>query len=406
MTERILCVDDDPNVLQAYQRALRKRFVIEPALGGEEGLQAVTQQGPYAVVVADMRMPDMNGVEFLAQVKRLAPDTVRMMLTGNADQQTALEAVNEGHIFRFLTKPCASETFAKALEAGIEQHRLITAERELLAHTLRGSIKVLTDVLALVNPAAFGRASRVQRLVGALCRQLKPDSPWLIEIAAMLSQVGLVAVPEETLAKLYQRKPLSEAEAKALRAHPEIGRALLEQIPRLDTVAQIVAHQDALYQNPGGAAGQPEGEAIPLGSRILKLALDWDELTGGGMSHDLALAEIHDRQGWYDPRVVAALRDVLHIEVVHVVRRVRVHELFDGAILADDVRSIKGTLLCAKGQEVTASMRVRLRNYVVNVGIQTPIKIFVPVEMAHDAPAEAPEAELAEVVSDSAGRAP
>ena len=107
MTTRILCVDDDSNILLGYQRALRKQFQIEVALGGEEGLAAVRNQGPYAVIVADMRMPGMDGVELLAKVREIAPDTVRMMLTGNADQQTALEAVNQGHIFRFMTKPCA-----------------------------------------------------------------------------------------------------------------------------------------------------------------------------------------------------------------------------------------------------------------------------------------------------------
>ena len=108
MTTRVLCVDDDSNILLGYQRALRKQFQIEVALGGAEGLAAVRNRGPYAVIVADMRMPDMNGVELLAQVREIAPDTVRMMLTGNADQQTALVAVNQGHIFRFMTKPCAA----------------------------------------------------------------------------------------------------------------------------------------------------------------------------------------------------------------------------------------------------------------------------------------------------------
>jgi DNA-binding NtrC family response regulator len=153
MSDRILLVDDDANILQGYQRALRKQFVLEPALSGEEGLEAVRAQGPYAVVVADMQMPGMNGVEFLARVKEIAPDTVRMMLTGNADQQTALEAVNEGHIFRFLTKPCSPDLLAKMLGAGLKQYGLVMSERDLLAKTLRGSIQVLTDVLGLVNPA-------------------------------------------------------------------------------------------------------------------------------------------------------------------------------------------------------------------------------------------------------------
>ena len=393
MNERILCVDDDPNILQAYQRSLRRQFSIEPALGGEEALAAVTNQGPYAVVVSDMRMPGMDGVELLSKVRQLAPDTVRMMLTGNADQQTATHAVNEGHIFRFLNKPCPPEDFAKALRAAIEQHRLITAEREILTKTLAGSIKVLSDVLGLVNPAAFGRASRVHRLVGQLCRQLSAEKGWLIEIAALLSQIGCVAVPEETLSRVYKRQDISQAEARVFLSHPATGRDLLTRIPRLEEAAEIVAYQEKLYDGKGFPEDDLRGDQLPLGSRILKVALDWDMLVVSGMSEDMAMAQINDRQGWYDPAVVEGLRGALNIQDVHVLRRVRVHEMVDGAVLADDVRSIHGTLLCARGQEVNPSMRARLKSYLTNVGVQGPIKILVSADEAWRFPESGMEAE-------------
>src|SRR5262245_28427095 len=104
MSERILCVDDEPNVLAGYQRQLRKHYDIEIAQGGEQGLAAIQEKGPYAVIVSDMRMPGMNGAQFLARAKELAPHSVRMLLTGYSDQKAAISAVNDGHIFRFLTK--------------------------------------------------------------------------------------------------------------------------------------------------------------------------------------------------------------------------------------------------------------------------------------------------------------
>ncbi len=388
MTQRILCVDDDPNVLRAYRRTLRKQFQLDCAEGPEEALEAVTQHGPYAVVVSDMRMPGMNGVELLAEVRRRSPQTVRMMLTGNADLDTALGAVNEGHIFRFLTKPCPPEAFAKALEAGLEQYRLITAEKELLSKTLSGSIKVLTDVLSLVNPAAFGRASRVRRLVGQLCRQLGVEQGWMIEIAAMLSQLGCVAVPGEILERIYRGEPLSHDEAEAFASHPALARELIQKIPRLDRAAEIVAYQEKRFDGGGLPADDLAGESIPLGSRILKLALDFDALTTAGNSREMALAQLNDRQGWYDPAVLAALAAVLEITEVYVIRTAHASELRDGMILADDVRSFHGTLLCAKGQEVTTSMCARLKHYVANVGLQAPIRVLVPKEDADRVHAE------------------
>ena len=220
MNERILCVDDEPCVLQAYQRALRKQFIIEVRTGGIEALNAIARNGPYAVIVADMRMPGMNGIELLVKAGEIAPDTVRMMLTGNADQQTALDAVNQGHIFRFMIKPCPPHVFAKSLEAGIAQYRLVTAEHELLSQTLSGSIKVMTDVLGLVNPAAFGRSSRVHRLVRQLCQAMGLRRAWLIEIAAMLSQIGCVAIQETTLSKAFKGEELSADEEKTFADAP------------------------------------------------------------------------------------------------------------------------------------------------------------------------------------------
>jgi DNA-binding NtrC family response regulator len=139
MTENILFVDDEPAVLESYKRMLHREFRVDIATGGEKGLEAIQTAGPYAVVVSDMRMPGMNGAQFLAHVRSSAPDTVRMLLTGYTDLDAAIQAVNEGNIFRFLTKPCEKTILAKSLTSGLVQYRLITAERDLLENTLMGA---------------------------------------------------------------------------------------------------------------------------------------------------------------------------------------------------------------------------------------------------------------------------
>ena len=116
MTEKILLVDDEPAVLMGYERLLRKEFQVSTVVGGSAGLVLLKHQGPFAVVVSDMRMPGMNGIEFLLQVQHTSPDTIRVMLTGDSDLQTAIDAVNQGKIFRFLSKPCDKETLVKTLK--------------------------------------------------------------------------------------------------------------------------------------------------------------------------------------------------------------------------------------------------------------------------------------------------
>jgi YesN/AraC family two-component response regulator len=122
MGNKILFVDDESNILDAYKRQLKKQFLIETALSAEEGLNAITNHGPYAVVVSDLRMPGMDGNQFLTRVKEVAPRSVRMMLTGYADFKTAMEAINSGNIYRLLTKPCAKNILTEALNAGVEQY--------------------------------------------------------------------------------------------------------------------------------------------------------------------------------------------------------------------------------------------------------------------------------------------
>jgi response regulator RpfG family c-di-GMP phosphodiesterase len=382
MSNRILCVDDDPNILQAYQRTLRKQFQLETVLGAEAALMAVAQHGPYAIVVADMRMPGMNGVELLSRIKTTAPDTVRMMLTGNSDQQTALEAVNEGEIFRFLNKPCPPETLAKALQAGLRQYQLVTAERELLSKTLSGSVKLLTDMLGLMNAAASGRASRVHRTARELCEQLQVAPSWPVELAAMLCQIGCATISSDTLVKIYRGETVGDRDLATYQEHPRIGAELLSNIPRLEPVAEIVGYQEKLFDGQGLPADYRRGELIPQGSRILKVALDWDSLLLSGLSPEIAMADLVSRNGSYDPAVVRALQSLQQIETAHTVRVVRVNDLVDGMVLAEDVRSIRQTLLCTKGQEVTAAVRLRLKNYMVNVGLAGPVKVFVPHGLA------------------------
>lgn len=376
MEEKILFVDDDPNILSAYQRQLRKQFTVDTALGGDLGLTAIANHGPYSVIVADMGMPGMNGIQFLSKVKEIAPDSVRIMLTGNADQQTAMNAINEGNIFRFLTKPCQPEVITKVLTAGIEQYRLITAEKELLEKTLNGSVKVLTDVLALVNPTAFGRTSRIHNLVQTITAELKTEKPWQIELAAMLSQIGCITMSEETLAKVYRGDNLTEQELQTFQRHPQIGSSLIASIPRLEKVAEIIACQELRFYSSVTPLGTKSGTDIPLGARILKLIIDFDSLVTTGMNNAQALEAIQKRQGWYDQTIVEALKKIIVAEKGYEVKYVKTHELTTQMILAEDIKTSTGTLYAAQGSRITFLVRIRLINLAQAKSIKEPIKVF------------------------------
>jgi response regulator RpfG family c-di-GMP phosphodiesterase len=377
MTDKILFVDDDPNVLASLKRALRKAFRVDTAQGGEEGLVLLGLPEPYAVVVSDLRMPGMGGVRFLAEAQQVAPDTVRIMLTGHSELDTALAAINEGRIFRFLTKPCAPEDLAAAITAGIAQFRLVAGERELLQKTLNGSIKVLTDVISLVSPAAFGRASRVRALTRELSEQLTGQADWQIQLAAMLSQLGCVGLAEETLDKVYHGEPLSSPEQGAFLEHPRVGAELLANIPRLEGVAAIIRYQEKRFDGTGVPQDGVHGADLPLGARILKVALDFDSLVAAGAGSAKACADLRQRHGWYDGSVLEALTHVLRDEIGQDVQHVTVAKLGPDMVLAQDVYSTTGLLLIPQGQEITPLVRLRLANIAAKGGLVEPLRVII-----------------------------
>jgi response regulator RpfG family c-di-GMP phosphodiesterase len=345
MNEKILCVDDEQNILDGFQRHLRRQFTLVTRNSGAEALQAIPAEGPFAVIMSDMQMPGMDGVTFLARAKEVAPNSVRIMLTGNADQMTAMAAVNEGRIFRFLTKPCPPEVLLKALEAAVEQHRLITAEKELLESTLKGCIQVLTEMLAMASPVAMSRTMRIKHYVAQISAALNLGTIWQLELAAMLSQIGCLAIPMDILRKLERPDAtLSADETAMLRKAPRIARDLIAAIPRLQIVAEIVAHQNHSFSET--LATKDLDRAVVMGASILKAAIDLDVMAHKASSFEQAVAIMERKSrtpGEYNPAVIAALPKVTAITGQGQKTTVPVSALTDGMVLADDIQpSVNG----------------------------------------------------------------
>lgn len=375
-TDKVLFVDDDPKILKGIERQFEDTLDIQTAEGPIEGLRVVKEEGPFAVVFSDMRMPGMSGIEFLSKVQEIHSDTVRLMLTGFADLETTIDAINRGQIFRFLSKPCDNNVIKNAIEEGLRQYRLVRSEKELVEGTLMGSVKVLSEVLSLVNPAAFGRASRVKRIATAIADNMKCENIWELKIAAMLCEIGCVTLSEAVLEKLASRENLTSEELDAFKRHPEVGRSLLTNIPRLENVAEMVAYQEKLFDGKGYPFDRVKGDEIPLGARILKVALDFDIQDNLASDPFEAFANMQSKVGFYDPVVLECLENVLDKLSSLEKRSIVTEELAEGMILASDVAGQNKQLLVATGQEITGSVLKFLMNYAENNKIQEPIEVF------------------------------
>ena len=375
MSEQVLFVDDEQNVLGAIQRTLHRHVEVQTASSAGEALKLLEQSGPFALVVSDMRMPVMNGAQFLAQVREKHPDTVRMILSGQSDLQATIAAVNDGHIYRFLSKPCAAPQLLAAVSDGITQHRLLTAEKVLLEQTLSGSVRMLIEILGLVAPAASSRASRLQRYTIELAAALGLEQRWQWGLAAFVSQIGCVALPKEILQKIEAEQALSDEERRLYDGHPEIAGRLLAAIPRLDDVAAIV----------GGQFNMPELAEKPdqiglwdvrsVGQLLLRTSIELDRQLMRGAHRDAAIETLRTSKLGFPASVIHALRILTVVKEATVVRQIRLLDLAPGMVLDEDLFSTKGIRLVPAGLEVTRTVIVRLMSIAGGVGVTEPFRV-------------------------------
>jgi response regulator RpfG family c-di-GMP phosphodiesterase len=376
---KVLLVDDEPRVIETLAQLLRREFDVRTASVPQDALRTLNEISDLAVVVSDMRMPGMDGATFLHEIMVRRPDVARILLTGEAGREGAIRAVNEGQILRFLTKPCPVEDLKKAIDAGVVQHRLIHAERAVLLETLMGSIKALMEVLAVANPVAFGRAERIRKIAARCAERFNCTDYWQLEAAALLSQLGYITVPESTLEKMYAGQPLTRDERQKVDSVPDVASALLEHIPRLEPVIQIVA---ALKWNDAQIARLGDG-TIGLAARILGAVLEYEALIAAGKSRDEIFAELHQKSARYGERLIMQLDDCIgHKQAATISRtpderEMLLGEVSPGARLLSEIRLANGTLLVPVNFEVTKTLLDRLSNIHPDL-MKKPVRVAIP----------------------------
>lgn len=369
MSDKVLFVDDEANVLSAITRQLRKKFDVHTGLGGEAALQVLKSEGPFAVVVSDMRMPGMDGVQFLQKVMESYPDSVRIMLTGNADQGTAVNAINSGSIFSFHNKPCPPNELEKAVDAGIRHHHLIAAERTLLERTLAGSVKLLVDILSILDPGAFGKSATLQERSRAIAKTLGLTNTWELNIAVMMSTIGQIALPAEITTKMQEGRELSESEQALVERVPETGRNLIANIPRLEKIGEIIYYQAKGFDGSGFPDDEVSGEDILVEARILRALNDLAKAETLEGATEAAFTKLETYASQYDPAVLDAVRSEILGESGDASDNasskpfeVATHLLRPGDRLTSDIKTVDGTLLLAAGTEISQMEIERIRN--------------------------------------------
>lgn len=367
MAEKVLLVETAANPMGKLRDELARRYELTAVVGVDEGISVAKTAGPFAVALADYKMPKKDGLFLFQALKALHPETVRMLQIPYGDLDVAVGAMADDLIFRFAVKPLSADGLVRHIEAGVAQHKLLTAERAFLRETMHGAVQALTDVLSLANPAAFGRAQRIRGTVHRMATMMQIPDFWEVDMAAMLSHIGCVSLPVGVLEKISMGKDLTVQERKLFESHPTLGAGLLAHIPRLGGVAEIIRLQHA-----------PCTPGTPLGARLLKVALGYDMLAHKGIPSTQIFQHMKAARGSYDEAIIAVLESAIPSDTGYVRRLVGMRDLKEFMILEENIVTTDGMLLLAKDSELNENNIYRLIESKQSFDIKEPVKVLVP----------------------------
>jgi CheY-like chemotaxis protein len=358
-TPWILCVDDEQRVLDAFERNFGLRYDLTTVNNGAAAMSALRQKPNCAVVLSDMRMPGMTGLQVLTQARELAPDATRIMLTGESDRSVAIDAVNEGRIFRFLSKPCPTPVIQEALNEGLEMWRLRNSEKELLEQTLIGAATALVDILAAASPMAFSRAGQVRDAVMHAAQKLDLKAGWELPLAALLARIGWAVLPAELVERYLTGDTLSAEEERRLADVPAMSAKLLGPIPRLEGVADLI--------RSSGTGGSRRGPGA-----VIAAAEDLVVLLGRGVSMTMAIGDLETQ---HDRSILAGFQGFSRPGDAAVTRTIKAAQIETGMTVMEDVRTAKGSVLVRANTQLSAALAEQVRSFATTVGIIEPIKV-------------------------------
>ncbi|TWT97998.1 Hydrogenase transcriptional regulatory protein hupR1 [Botrimarina colliarenosi] len=370
MTQRVLFVDDDQMLLSSMERCLGLKFELDTAISGLDALELM-KTNAYSVVVSDMRMPIMDGVQFIEKARVLSRQSVFMMLTGNQDLQTAMRAVNEGQVYRFLNKPCRPDEIEAAVTQAQRQFNLEASERELLNKTFVDALGVFSDVIETLQPHLVGRCGKTEQVLDELRLACGLPSRWEYKVAAKVMLLGF--------AMQFDRR--SGMNVSATQATIELNRActtaarIVQRIPRLDSVAEIircVPTTDGVLADP--SSSDPL-DMVMNGAALLRVAHMVEALSDSGVECDEAMTWIVQAAPDISPMLAEAARNLYPKEVEAEGIPFDPDDLKPGLILFDDLTGADGATLLRSGRKLSQTHIDKLRDEKADRGSVAPVLV-------------------------------
>jgi response regulator RpfG family c-di-GMP phosphodiesterase len=363
----IMAVDDNPANLKLLEGMLRQQgYQVRSFPRGRLALAAAAENPPDLFLL-DINMPEMTGYEVCEHLKsndKLAGIPV-IFLSALGETADKVKAFRSGGV-DYVTKPFQLEEVQARVDTHIKLQRAQQVEHDLLEKTLNGAVRALTELVQLTAPLLALRSAAIRGIVVHITKRMATAESWQYELAAMLSLIGCITLPDEAFEKAYGGQDLLEEEDRMFRAHPSCGALVLSKIPRLEAVAEMIRDQQ-----------MTEGtEPAKLGARMLGMAVELDRRMFRGMPFTAALQELRTMPERFDPEMLEALGDYETPKVASELEQAWVHELQVSMILAEDVLSKDGKMtIVRKGATLSDTLIARIHNFRKVRGVQEPIRV-------------------------------
>ncbi len=365
-----MIVDDNPANLRLLEDMLRQQhFEVQSFPLGRLALAAAEAEPPDLILL-DVNMPQMDGYEVCERLKSstLLSDIPVIFISALNETADKVKGFRSGGA-DYVTKPFQFEEVQARIETHLKLRRAQQAERDLLEKTLGGAVWTLLDLLQVTSPALVLRTHSIRDIVLWITKQIGIADAWQYELAAMLCLVGCISLPDEIFEKAYGGQDLSREEDETFRTHPDVAARLLSNIPRLETVAEMIGKQ----QIPDSAM-QPARQ----GARMLQLALELDRKIYQNTDCRSAVGQLRS-SGQFDNRMLQALGNYAPTKAVFETRQLLMRELRPYMVLDEDIVALKTKLLILKeGVVLTPVWIERLGNFARTSGLQERIRVRVP----------------------------
>lgn len=411
----ILFIDDNMDLIQDLAQHFFNKYNVVTAQDGEEGLKIIERQGPFAAVICNIKMPGMDGVTFLYKVRKLSPNTRRIIMSSVADHETLIRVINKARIYHFVQKPCPTAMLEMIMDKAVDRYRFISAQRDIIDQTINSVTQAYRDILAMTNPVAYSRSSRVASIVAQMAKQLSLANSWLYELAGMLSQVGCVRIPVETMEKVFTNQTLNSIDQKLLSEYPRWSYELVKDLPKMDMASEMILKQKEDFTGPklsvAPTLSDEEKEAIEagtmpkpepfdpylrenltefgdiklrppneVGAELLKVAVDFETLISSGHDIEGAIEALKNRNKdtVYNPLIINTLSKIKLPEVQKKIIEIPINQLSKHMTFEHDVLSKCGALLARKGKSYNATYQELFEKYFEQNNI--PETIYVSVD--------------------------